>query len=132
VIGFWERRNWSPAAPIKTLARADVPGPGRQLATPDFVAGGIAFAGDRGIQQVQLSLDLGESWTPAEIEPPRAPLTWVRWRVRLRLPGPGQFQVMVRAVDGTGALQDAVVRRSFPSGATGYHRVLVEWLGPER
>jgi len=61
--GYWERRNWSPTAPVRTMARIDVPSPGQRLTTAEFVAGGIAFAGDRGIQRVEASLDLGTTWT---------------------------------------------------------------------
>lgn len=124
--GYWERLNWSPTAPVRTTARIDVPSPGQRLTLAEFVAGGIAFAGDRRIQRVEVSLDLGNTWTPADLEPSPSPLTWVRWAASLVLPGPGQFQVMARAIDGGGQVQDPTVMRSFPSGSSGYHRVLVE------
>ena len=43
------------------------------------------------------------------------------------LPDRSARQLMVRATDGQGEVQDSAVRRTFPSGGSGYHRVLVEW-----
>lgn len=56
--GFWERRGWSDVAIIKTVSRIDVPdsssvAPGRNA------IGGIAFAGDRGISEVEWSYEAG-------------------------------------------------------------------------
>jgi hypothetical protein len=92
-----------------------------------LTAGGVAFAAERGIERVEVSLDLGQTWLPALHETGRPRHTWVRWAARLELPLPGQHQIMARAVDGTNDVQDSVLRRNFPSGASGYHRVLVEW-----
>jgi DMSO/TMAO reductase YedYZ molybdopterin-dependent catalytic subunit len=124
--GYWERRGWTPTAPIRTMARIDVPRVSQRVSSRELVVGGIAFAGERGIQRVEVSLDEGQTWSPAQHESDRPASVWVRWVARIRLPGPDPVQLMVRAVDGQGDVQDATVRRSFPSGASGYHRVLIE------
>jgi DMSO/TMAO reductase YedYZ molybdopterin-dependent catalytic subunit len=125
--GYWERRGWTPTAPIRTMARIDVPRVSQRVSQPDLIVGGIAFAGDRGIQRVEVSLDEGRTWIVAEHETDRPPSTWTRWAARVVLPDRSSRQLMVRATDGLGEVQDSAVRRTFPSGGSGYHRVLVEW-----
>jgi DMSO/TMAO reductase YedYZ molybdopterin-dependent catalytic subunit len=125
--GYWERRGWTPTAPIRTMARIDVPKVSQQIREPELAVGGIAFAGDRGIQRVEVSPDEGRTWLTAEHEAGRPGSTWTRWAARLVLPDRSPRQLMVRATDGLGEVQDSAVRRTFPSGGSGYHRVLVEW-----
>ena len=125
--GYWERRGWTPTAPIRTMARIDVPKVNQRVSRPELDAGGIAFAGERGIQRVEVSLDEGQTWLPAENEPDRPPSTWTLWAAHLVLPDRSPRQLMVRATDGQGEVQESAVRRTFPSGGSGYHRVLVEW-----
>jgi hypothetical protein len=51
---------------------------------------GIAYAGDRGIQQVEVSADAGRAWTRAEfVEPPQGKDCWVRWQAFFTL-APGE------------------------------------------
>lgn len=40
---------------------------------------GIAFAGDRGVARVEVSLDDGQKWQEAKIDYPGTELTWVLW-----------------------------------------------------
>ena len=121
--GFWEAQGWSPATPVKTTSRIDVPAPG-QLVTGRVKIGGVAFAGSRGIRSVEVSFDDGITWVPARLEPPLAQPTWVLWYLAWpRQLGPGEHAAVVRAVDGTGAIQLADSAPSYPSGATGYHSV---------
>jgi hypothetical protein len=39
---------------------------------------------------------------------------------------PGTHNLIVRAIDGAGTLQDATERPPHPSGSSGYHRVSVQ------
>ena len=64
----------------------------------------------------------------AEIEagnPGIGKLTWVRWRYEATLPKAGAYSVVVRATDGTGAIQDGIQTDPLPSGSTGWHRRLI-------
>jgi hypothetical protein len=82
--------------------------------------GGIAWAGDRGIQQVEVQVDDG-AWSAARLRLPLlGPLTWVQWRYDRPVP-PGRHTFRVRATDGTGALQIGAAAPPAPNGATGYH-----------
>lgn len=125
---YWERRLWKGGVPVKTTARLDP--------LEDLVEGhpveltGMAFAGARGIHAVEVSLDGGQRWVPCELVTGEQPHTWSLWRYTWHNPTRGRHVLMVRATDGTGALQIAKRRGRFPSGATGYHRMRVSVLRP--
>jgi DMSO/TMAO reductase YedYZ molybdopterin-dependent catalytic subunit len=122
--GFWEQQGWNPDAPVQTMSRIDTPRAGTVSAgTVDI--GGVAFAGDRGIGRVELSADGGQTWRETELLPPLGPLTWVFWRAAATLQ-PGTADLVVRATDGTGQLQIAQQTDTFPSGASGYHRLRLQ------
>jgi len=89
------------------------------------VLGGIAFAGERGISAVEVSIDGGASWRTAVLDRPPAPAAWARWLWPWPDAAPGRYQALVRATDGSGAPQTADRQGSFPAGATGYDQVEV-------
>jgi DMSO/TMAO reductase YedYZ molybdopterin-dependent catalytic subunit len=115
--GYWEQRGWTKAAVVRTMSRIDGYG---DVGGGTFVAG-VAFAGDRGISRVEVSVDDGATWADAELERPLSGLTWRRWR--LPLDPAGDPIVVVRATDGDGVLQPATYADPHPSGATGLDRV---------
>lgn len=86
---------------------------------------GTAFAGDRGVSGVEVSVDDGATWQPAQLEYASSPLAWVLWRYDWRPEGPGEYPLLVRATDRAGAPQDPRQRSSAPEGATD-HRVLAK------
>ena len=86
---------------------------------------GIAFAGVRGIQRVEISTNGGQSWADAELKPPLSPLTWTLWTYTWSSPPTGQHTLQVRATDGGGHLQSADGRPSYPDGSSGYHGIRV-------
>ncbi len=122
--GYWEQRGWSEEAWVKTTSVIDValsPEPGV------IEAGGIAFAGARGVAGVEVQVDDGP-WVPAELDRALSSLAWVLWRARVQA-APGRRELRVRAIDGTGEVQDPRERDPFPEGATGYHSLVVEVQG---
>lgn len=120
--GYWESRGWSDSAIVKTASRIDLPRRGAVVPAGRLPAGGIAFAGDRGVAGVEVSLDGGRSWARAATRPPLSPWTWVLWTWEARLP-PGQHELRVRAVDGRGEVQSEVVADPLPDGASGHHTI---------
>jgi hypothetical protein len=86
-------------------------------------AGGIAFAGNRGIQKVEVSADNGLTWNTATLEPPLSPDAWVLWTWQWKPPLPGQYTLAVRATDGTGEVQTSRSQGTVPNGATGFYTV---------
>lgn len=121
--GYWAERGWDKDAIVKTQSRMDVPGNGDAVNSP-FVCAGIAWAGTRGVERVELSTDDGESWQPAQLEGTLGPFSWQRWQTTMELPE-GVYSLTVRAIDGTGEVQEVSSSRPHPSGATGYHSINV-------
>lgn len=115
-LGFWQQRGWSESGIIKTTSVIDTVLTETGVQTQ---VGGIAFAGARGIQGVEWRVDEGP-WMTAEIDRALSNLTWVLWRGSAEL-SPGEHEITVRAIDGTGEIQTEKKSKTHPNGATGYH-----------
>ncbi len=119
--GYWMVRGWSDVARVKTASRIDTPQDTAYVPSGKMMAG-VAWAGDRGIKRVEISEDRGETWMPAVMKRELGPLTWRLWASELKH-GKGKVRVLVRAVDGEGAVQSSEPARPHPDGASGYHFV---------
>ena len=117
--GFWQQRGWTEGGIIKTTSVIDT----SQVSNEAVLLGGIAFAGARGIQGVELSVD-GEEWISAELDRPLSHLTWVLWRAAVEIT-PGEHRVEVRAIDGDGVVQTDKKMNSIPDGASGHHAIKI-------
>lgn len=125
-VGYWARRGWSRKAVIRTLSRIDVPKPGEPLKVGEEVLiAGVAYAGGRPLERVEVSTDGGIAWHRAELKPPKGQFAWQLWAFPWRPPTPGEYTLKVRAVEVGGRVQDPVYREPLPEGATGYHTVRV-------
>jgi len=124
--GYWQQRSWTDTAIIKTSSRIDMPGDRGVASSGQIEVGGVAFAGDRGIQAVEVSTDDGETWKEATIveNPSPAGLSWVVWTMDW-VAKPGTYDFVVRATDGTGEVQTDEPAPELPDGASGWHRVSV-------
>jgi len=119
--GYWVVRGWDRTAQIRTTSVIDTVATG---ATGENGAnlvpvGGIAHAGARGIQSVEVQVDGGE-WQQAELRPPLSELSWVVWRYNWPFEA-GEHTFAVRCTDENGVVQTAEVSPPHPSGATGIH-----------
>ncbi|HEX5062900.1 MAG TPA: molybdopterin-dependent oxidoreductase [Kofleriaceae bacterium] len=123
--GYWVERGWSAAAIPHTTSVIDAVTATGDGAERMMSIGGIAYAGARGIQRVEVQIDDG-AWQDAQLRTPAlSPLTWVQWRLDVPY-RKGKHTIRVRATDGTGALQDTVVRPPHPDGATGIYTKRVD------
>jgi DMSO/TMAO reductase YedYZ molybdopterin-dependent catalytic subunit len=127
--GYWEERGWADEAVVKTLARIDVPAHRAQIPLSGVPIGGIAFAGDRGIQKVEFSQDGGKTWQEATLKLPLSSYAWTLWKGVLALPSGGEYLLVVRATDNQGTLQDERISEPLPNGVSGYHKVRVKGQG---
>ena len=123
-LGYWQERGWSNDARIKTTSIIYYPTGNVQMNGSTPIAG-VAFAGDRGISKVEASVDGGNTWNEATLKPPRSPYSWVLWAYAWKPTATGTANIIVRATDGKGQLQDPTVTQSFPDGASGYSSVQV-------
>jgi DMSO/TMAO reductase YedYZ molybdopterin-dependent catalytic subunit len=124
-VGFWQDRGWTDTALIQSQSQIDVPRDGSTHPVGPVSVGGIAFAGDRGISRVELSVDGARTWSPATLLPPLSPYTWTTWIGVWSPAVPGLYGLVVRATDGTGATQGSAESAPIPDGSTGYHRINV-------
>jgi DMSO/TMAO reductase YedYZ molybdopterin-dependent catalytic subunit len=124
--GYWQAGSgWDNIAEIRTGSRIDLPAGSVAVAGGELDVAGVAWAGERGIDRVEVSADGGKTWQPAILRRPLARAAWRQWRARLPRPA-GDATILVRAVEGTGAIQTASSAPPYPSGATGYDELQVK------
>jgi DMSO/TMAO reductase YedYZ molybdopterin-dependent catalytic subunit len=123
--GYWQTRGWSDAAPIRLTSRIDTPLTGAILTAnkPTYIAG-VAFSGNKGISEVDVSLDNGNTWQQAILKKPLSDLTWVLWELAWT-PAKSVQTIIVRAIDMEGNVQDPTQADPLPDGSSGYHTISV-------
>jgi DMSO/TMAO reductase YedYZ molybdopterin-dependent catalytic subunit len=134
--GFWQRKGWT-NNDIKNIYSSVVI-PGNQpindrfpnlVPNSGFLNGknipiaGIAFAGDRGISKVEVSVDGGVTWKTTIVKDPLSKYTWVLWTSGFTAADKGDYKIIVRATDKTGQIQTSELEEPFPNGAGGYNQV---------
>lgn len=120
--GYWVERGWDEVAQVKATSVIDTVAVDNTIERDNqqlVPVGGIAFAGARGISQVEVRVD-GGSWQEAQLRAPLSETTWVIWRYDWPFQ-PGNHNFEVRCVDGDGNPQIEEQLESHPSGATGIH-----------
>lgn len=76
---------------------------------------GFAWSPTARISRVEVSLDRGAIWQPAELREPSIPRAWARWDFEWDA-RPGDHAIVTRAIDTRGNTQPA----SIPWNAQGY------------
>jgi DMSO/TMAO reductase YedYZ molybdopterin-dependent catalytic subunit len=66
---------------------------------------GHAWSGDRKVEKLEVSIDFGTTWQPAELDPPVDDGAWQNWRTTVKFPKPGYYEVWARATDDAGEQQ---------------------------
>ncbi|MBA0124284.1 molybdopterin-dependent oxidoreductase [Haloechinothrix sp. YIM 98757] len=120
---YWIPRGWAERAPIKTQSRIDVPREGAELNAGTVTVAGVAWAGVRGVEAVEVAVDGGD-WREARLAGELARTTWRQWAYEWDAT-PGQHRIQVRATDGTGRTQTGERSGTIPDGATGHHTIEV-------
>ena len=126
-VDWYGQRNWSQTAEVRTMSRIDQPAPGAVLSEGEQRIAGVAYAGLRGIKQVEFSTDGGETWQMADLlEPAPGPDAWVCWQGTFQVAAGGRARLVARATDGTGELQIEAFSLPQPDGGTGWPSVEVQ------
>ena len=127
--GYWQTRGWTNDATVNTQSFIMVPGNGSTISLSanngSVILGGVAYAGERGISKVEVSVDEGKSWTPAVLKNPLSTTTWRLWALDWHPSSTGSYNVYVRSTDGSGQTQTATPTDTYPNGATGYAMINV-------
>lgn len=123
--GYWQQVGWPDAAEVRTLVKIMNVPDNYQMTPGVLPVNGVAYAGLRGIQRVEVSADGGRNWVDADLDPPISPYAWVRFEKAFVMDTPGEYQLRVRATDGDGTLQQEVPIDEL-AGSEGWHSVVVE------
>ncbi|MCI0624933.1 MAG: sulfite oxidase [Acidobacteria bacterium] len=78
------------------------PHEGELIERGPYIIRGAAWAGENRVTQVQVSVDEGKEWRPAELEEEGRAYKWVLWKYPWSTQRPGSHAVMVRAFDDRG------------------------------
>jgi DMSO/TMAO reductase YedYZ molybdopterin-dependent catalytic subunit len=116
--GFWqsldysyfERRDGMPTLrPVAAMEpKAIIARPGLSEIVPagkSFRLFGAAWAGERAVDKVEISLDGGKSWASAKLLAKAQPVQWVLWEYAWEKPERGTASIVARATDDQGRTQ---------------------------
>lgn len=139
--GYWEQRGWDGDGEVETIAKLHA------VETENGQAriGGHAYAGTRGIDRVEVSVDGGDTWNDAALTDPlpaRVPETaspaeiggqaadaWRQWVYEYE--ATSTHEVVVRAVEPDGTVQPETRQNPHPDGASGWVREEIDPSGRE-
>jgi sulfite oxidase len=97
--------NSRPTWDIKLMSYILDPLPGAKLKAGPVSISGVAYNdGKAAIESVLVSVDKGQSWTPAEFQIPDSPYSWYEWKIEKAL-APGTHEIWARATDLLGRSQ---------------------------
>ena len=94
-----------PATALGVKSLISSPSEGATLKPGKVEIAGAAWAGGADIVKVEISLDGGSMWQPAQLGNDRARYAWRLWTSRWKTPKPGDYVIMSRATDSLGRIQ---------------------------
>ncbi|MBI2762723.1 MAG: molybdopterin-dependent oxidoreductase [Chloroflexi bacterium] len=118
---YWVPLGWAKEAPILTQSRIDVPVRNTQVPAGPMKLAGVAWAPDRGVASVEVSID-DDVFREATLSVPISNATWVQWEFPW-IATSGSHRARVRATDSTGETQTETATRPDPNGARGWHTI---------
>lgn len=81
------------------------PLPNERLSPGSIVILGAAYAGEKEVEGVEVSVDNGQSWKDAEFIGPHEQYAWRQWQYLWEVEERGEYTIMARATDRDGQLQ---------------------------
>lgn len=116
---YWVPRGWAKVAPVRPMARIDVPADGASVTAGRLTVAGVAWAPTTGVGGVEVSVDDGP-WVRARLAEPLSTSTWLQWWIDLPVE-PGRRRLRARMIDTAGRTQPEGPRSVLPDGAEGWH-----------
>ena len=83
--------------PVKSLIT--FPKTGLQHTSHNLNIRGHAWAGDKQVKEVRISIDYGATWIKANLSNPVNKYAWQNWDLNLNFPSKGYFEIWSRAID---------------------------------
>lgn len=111
--------------PVKSLIT--YPKTGAILSTRQLKINGHAWAGDLAVAKMEYSIDFGQTWQSAQLNPPKNRLAWQDFSATVRFPKTGYYEVWARATDTNGLAQPMILPGWNPKGYlnNACHRIAV-------
>jgi DMSO/TMAO reductase YedYZ molybdopterin-dependent catalytic subunit len=91
--------------PMEVKSEIIRPQPGAILGLGTNRIFGVAWAGEHAVAGVEVSIDRGRSWQPAELIGPRAGYSWTLWEYLWEVAESGAYEIVARATDTAGRVQ---------------------------
>jgi len=85
--------------PVKSLITS--PQTGVKVGDRKLLVRGHAWAGDRSVSRVDITIDFGRTWVSAELNTPANPFAWQTFSTQVSFPERGYYEVWARATDDT-------------------------------
>jgi sulfane dehydrogenase subunit SoxC len=129
-----DEEAWQFVFPMEVKSVITRPAPGIRLAGPGFCEiSGLAWSGNGSIRQVEVSVDGGQSWTPAALQAPILPKAPVRFRAAWQWNG-GPAVLQSRATDDTGMVQPTRAAFAAERGLRGlfHYNAIASWRIDEK
>lgn len=113
--------------PVRSIITRPANGAELPAGTRRIELRGAAWAGDKTVRSVEVSIDYGASWQSTRLGGPVNPYAWQRWTANVELPSAGYYEIWARATDSDGKMQPHVAGNWNPQGygANPLHRVAV-------
>lgn len=113
--------------PVKSLITLPKSGVRHSL-KDKLTAKGHAWAGDRLIEKMHVSIDFGQTWQPVAISKAVNKNAWQHWQADIRFPKAGYYEVWAKATDSDGISQPMVLPGWNPKGYlnNACHRIAVQ------
>jgi len=115
------------AMPLRSIVTSPANGARVLAGTRTLDLRGAAWAGDREVKQVDVSVDFGVSWQEASLAAPHNRYDWRRWTATVKLPSDGYYEIWSRATDSEDEMQPFTPPNWNPHGyaANPIHRIAV-------
>ncbi len=95
------------AMPVKSLITS--PATDHKTADKTLRVRGHAWAGDRKVDAVRLSIDFGATWIETRLDDPVNDHAWQNWHAAIAFPRTGYYEIWARAIDSRGVGQPHAV-----------------------